>query len=106
MSASQVPGLAAAASLAMFNIKRLPATATKGMGNESEKATGILQSITGGEPVSATQLGELDDFLNVIKKANENKYNGTKQSIEETYKGGEIARSGPIVRSARCFRFD
>jgi len=100
VSASQVPGLAAAASLAMFNIKRLPATATKGMGNESEKALGTLQSITGGLPVSSTQLGELNDFLDVVKKSNEAKYNGTKQSIEQTYKGVKLPEVGSKALTA------
>ena len=90
VSASQVPGLAAAASLALFNIKRLPASAAGGMGNLNEKATGILQSMIGGSPVSATELGELDSFLDVIKSSTAAKYNGTKDSIEQTYKGVKL----------------
>ena len=60
----------------------------------------------GNSPVSATELGELDSFLDVIKTPRPRSTTGTKDSIEQTYKGvklPDISQSGFQVAQRPSF---
>ena len=86
VAASQVPGLAAAFQLAMFDIRRLPANVAESMGSHQSKISNAYNSLVKNQPINWNELKDVAPYLDTITGAARQRYNGVAQSIEEGYK--------------------
>jgi hypothetical protein len=95
VAASQIPGLASAFQVAMYDMRRMPAEMNKSFGSLQDHMANAYDSVIHNRPVNWGELNQLPAYLDSVVGAAANRYNGIAQSVEQNYSGVKASRVTP-----------
>jgi hypothetical protein len=91
--------LTAAADVAMFNMRRIPAVASGlGKGGAQDEALSTLDNIFHNVPVNPDKLNQTEAWVKTIANSSASRYNGTAGALERSYPNVQAYPGGKVPR--------